>query len=146
MNLKIHSQILVYLQFFSMAWLLLNGNIFAHTPFLMALQITALVLVAWALLAMRLPNLSIFPEPKESAVFVSSGPYRWLRNPMYFSLLLFYAAQLADQFTLARSLVYGLLVVVLMMKIIREEKLLAEVFEGYNDYLKRTWRIIPFVF
>ena len=146
MNLKIHSQILVYLQFFSMAWLLLNGNIFAATPYLLAVQIAALVLGAWALLAMRLPNVSIFPEPKESAEFFTSGPYRWLRNPMYLSLLLFYAAQLADQFSLARSLVYTLLLVVLLMKIFREEQLLADVFEGYNDYQKRTWRMIPFVF
>ena len=53
-----------------------------------ALLVMALLLAALALSVNRPGNFNIRPTPKPGARLVRSGPYRWLRHPMYSSLLL----------------------------------------------------------
>ncbi len=57
-------------------------------PLTLFLLATAIVLGVWTLGHNRLGNFNIRPELRSGARLVTGGPYRWIRHPMYMSVLL----------------------------------------------------------
>jgi len=49
--------------------------------------IVAMLLAISAVVAMRIRNLSALPEPVRNGEFVERGPYKFIRHPMYSSVL-----------------------------------------------------------
>jgi protein-S-isoprenylcysteine O-methyltransferase Ste14 len=84
---------------------------------------------------------------KEEHALVQTGPYRWLRHPIYTGILVMYlGVVLVTGEWLA---IAGLLVVVFAYwrKIRLEEKNLNVAFgEEYNAYRRDTWALVPGVF
>jgi protein-S-isoprenylcysteine O-methyltransferase Ste14 len=79
---------------------------------------------------------------------VEQGPYRWIRHPAYLGGLL---AQVGLGLTLTNWLAMLLPVCCLAVgyayRIPLEERALVRgLGPGYSDYMRRTWRLIPFVF
>jgi protein-S-isoprenylcysteine O-methyltransferase Ste14 len=82
---------------------------------------------------------------KQNQAFVDSGPYQWIRHPIYTAYLLNYigGGLLAGNWvlTFVPLLAYSLLVA---MRMGREEQVLIEQFgEPYIDYMQRTGRLLP---
>ena len=77
---------------------------------------------------------------------VSTGPYRWVRHPMYTgALLLLLVTPPALGSLVAIPLVVPLAAVI-VARIGDEERLLADTLEGYSDYQHTVrYRLIPFV-
>jgi len=81
----------------------------------------------------------------EEQRLVTSGPYRFLRHPMYAAFYLLHLAVffLTSNWFLGASWTV-FLTVIIFMRINREEKLLIEKFkEEYLFYMQRTGRFIP---
>jgi protein-S-isoprenylcysteine O-methyltransferase Ste14 len=97
----------------------------------------------WTLAHNRLGNFGIFPEPRANARLVTSGPYAWVRHPMYLAVLLFAAGFLLGWRGLPHVAAFTVLAVVLHAKAGREERLLRQRFPEYAAYAARTARIIP---
>jgi len=78
---------------------------------------------------------------------ITEGPYRLLRNPAYtggLTTLLGLGLSLGNGLSLAVLLIAGLVVYVLRVK--AEERMLGQAFGArYEEYKKRTWALIPFV-
>ena len=137
---------LVVAQFALIGWL-----IWPLTPQRWSLPALALVACAaglglWTFVHNRPGNFNIRPEPKASGRLVTSGPYRYMRNPMYSALLLFAAAEVlayADGWKIACWLALAL---VLLAKSMLEERGLRELHAGYAEYAKRVRRFIPGLF
>lgn len=110
--------------------------------FLLAMSV---VLFAWTLGHNRLGNFSVVPEVRRGARLVTSGPYRWVRHPMYISVLLGAAAFVAADPRIWRILAWVALVAVLIAKATREESNLRAAFPEYAEYASRTKRFIPFI-
>lgn len=95
---------------------------------------------------MKINNLNVAPEVKKNAVFVESGPYCIIRNPMYASLMVFFGTGLLQSFQLVKFIVFLVLVLVFIFKIRLEEKFLEDRFgKIYLDYKKKTYRLIPYL-
>ncbi len=140
------SLILVIIQFSSFAFFGLVGGLFAKGVFFVV-QILGLAIGLWGILAMKMGNFNIQPEVKHTAIFVSHGPYKIIRNPMYSGLILFFGVSVFYNFTLLRLGVFLALISVLLLKIFMEEQFLIEKFgEQYATYKKRTYRLIPFIY
>ena len=82
---------------------------------------------------------------KQDHAFVSSGPYHWIRHPIYTAYLLNYAGGglLAGNWVLAfvPTILYSLLVVI---RLKHEEQVLINQFgDTYCDYMQRTGRLLP---
>ena len=91
------------------------------------------------------PSLTPLPYPKPNATLVQTGPYRFVRHPIYAGgIALAYGWALVVQGWL--TLVYAtLLLVFLDVKSAREERWLAARFPGYPDYQRRVRKLIPFI-
>lgn len=143
---KTLSYLLVTIQFGSLAVFALTGPWLARMPWLLALEAGGLLLGVWAILAVRLRNVHILPDVRTGAQFVRRGPYRFIRHPMYASLLLIAAALTLDQPNALRVAALVVLLIDILVKLHYEERLLAAAFPEYAQYQRETKRLIPFVY
>ena len=112
------------------------------------LSISALGLVVglYTLAHNRLGNFGIYPEPIPDACLVTTGPYQWIRHPMYTSLLLVMTGIALYQHAWPNYLGLALLGIAVFGKMQIEESHLHLKFQDYSDYVKRTHRLIPKVY
>ena len=139
-------RLLVVVQFALIGWL-----IWPLTPQRWSLPALALVACAgglglWTFVHNRPGNFNIRPEPKASGRLVTSGPYRYMRNPMYSALLLFAAAEVLAYADVWKIACWLALALVLLAKSMLEERGLRELHAGYAEYAKRVRRFIPGLF
>ncbi len=113
---------------------------------LLLVQAAAILLGLWAITTMGLHQLRIQPEVHPNARLVMSGPYRWIRHPMYTSVLLFTAAALAADFSYQRAVIWIALLLTMHFKLHYEERLLCHHFPGYERYREQSWRLVPWVY
>lgn len=140
------SKILVFLQFAVIGFFVSDGS-FQKQPFLLLLQIISLFIGLWGIYVMKFGTFNIQPELKENAQLNKKGPYKIIRNPMYFGLILFFGLAAIGHFTILRLLLFLLLTAVLLLKILMEEQFLEQKFgDKYKQYKTKTFRLIPFVF
>ena len=146
---RVPSTVLVALQFglitllvFAMRWPVLP-RAWPLTLFLLGM---AVVLGLWTLGYNRWGNFNIRPELRSGARLVTGGPYRWIRHPMYASVLLGVGALVYADPRPWRVMLLVALLLVLMTKAAREEAYLRAAFPEYSAYASRTWRLVPFVY
>lgn len=99
---------------------------------------------AWALYEQK-KFFSVFPEPIEGSELLVSGPYKYVRHPMYFSIVSFCLCVLVLNLSYLLFVNYIFIILILAFKIKREEKLLEEKFEKYAHYKSKTKSILPFI-
>jgi len=106
----------------------------------------ALLLFGWTLRANRLGNFNIHPRPRVGGTLVTSGPYAWIRHPMYSAFLLgtFALARTADAG--AAWLAWWALSLVLWFKSTLEERWMLAQHPGYAHYREQTKRFVPWVY
>ncbi len=108
------------------------------------LGLLAVAMVQWVLRTLG-PNVSETVLTKERHELVTSGPYRWIRHPLYATgLTLFVAIGLMAGSWLV-LLLSGIGCILLRWLVIplEEEALVAKFGDRYRDYRQRTGRLIP---
>ena len=141
---------LVLLQFGLLAvliWLALPAVLEWRIPLAAWLAALAAVLLGvWTLRANRLGNFNIHPRPRAGGTLVTSGPYAWIRHPMYTAFLLgaFALTRTADAG--AAWLAWWTLSLVLWFKSTLEERWMLAQHPGYAHYREQTKRFVPWVY
>lgn len=134
------NQVLAYL------YLLISAPVLAPNLFIYILYILGIGLAVWAAWEMySKAKLRVMPQPAAETALVTSGPYRWIRHPMYTALMLGATGHLLQDITLERTGVFIILGAVLYFKARFEEELMVEQFPFYADYMQSTKRFIPFI-
>jgi protein-S-isoprenylcysteine O-methyltransferase Ste14 len=136
---------LVATQFLLIALIMLAGPLWPTHWGLQGMMVLGGVIALWAFMAMGLGNIRAFPEIPQHGRLVVHGPYRWVRHPMYTSVLVMTLAWMVEYPFPFRMMLWGGLVVTLWIKLRYEESLLIERFPEYNNYRRQTKRLIPFV-
>lgn len=107
------------------------------------LGISAGSLLVWTLRSLG-RNLTDTVVTRKEHTLVTSGPYRWVRHPFYFSGTM---AILANSLAAANWFLFVTGTLVFILWVIRtrkeEEHLLARFGDEYRNYMKRTGRFLP---
>ena len=135
------------------AWFVLIGldHRFLWTGTPLAVQIlgaaligAGMVLVWETFRANTFATTQVRVQAERAQTVIDSGPYRYVRHPMYAGMVLFVigtALMLGSLWGLAAT---PLLFVMLGLRIRGEEQVLKQDLAGYADYMTRTpWRIVP---
>jgi len=144
---RVFSVALVVAQFGIIVAMLLWPTALVWSFYAIALVIVGGLIGVWALTANRIGNFNIRPEPKEDGALITSGPYRFIRHPMYTAVMLAFAGMALADLSKNRFVLWTTLFGILVVKSTWEERwLLNRYGDSYADYLKTTKRFIPFIF
>jgi len=141
-----YSKLLVILQFTFIAAIVQYCNFPFYNPILLFVGVLSGVVGLLAIVTMKLNNLRVQPIPKPDAELISSGIYNYIRHPMYSSVLLLMLPFVVSTPETISFVLYCLLITTLIIKLRYEEHLLLQKFPSYSEYMKRTYRLIPFLF
>lgn len=137
--------IYVVIQFGCIIYLIINAQ-FDHLNALSTSFLTlSIVIGLTAVVNMKLSNLNIVPTLKDRHQLVTHGIYRFIRHPMYTSVLLFCLALTLTVTDKQTIIVMFILLINLILKSTLEEKLLSERFDDYSYYKNKTGRFLPFL-
>lgn len=140
------SLILVIIQFSCLIYFISLKN-FITNDYLILIQILGFLVALWGLWVMKIGNFNIQPEVKSNAIFIKKGPYKIIRNPMYFGLITFFGAVVLNDHKPINLFFYIMLCIVLVMKIQMEETFLQKRFGvTYQEYKKTTYRLFPYIY
>jgi protein-S-isoprenylcysteine O-methyltransferase Ste14 len=142
---RIKSFLLVSIQIACILLIMGSGPLLAANRLLLVAETAGIALGLWSLAVMGIKNLNIAPTVREGAELVFRGPYRYIRHPMYASVLMTIWALIIDRFTMLRLIAGLILTADLAIKIFYEEGILKRHFREYPAYMERTKRIIPFI-
>ena len=119
-------------------------SLFANSSPGIAVQIFAALLMIGARVTFGRRSFHLAANPTAGEL-VTDGPYRFVRHPIYSSILLFILASVVSHRSL-RTLAVGLLVFgALLVRVLSEEKFLRKRYPEYSKYAAKTARLIPFV-
>lgn len=146
MGLKIKSILLVLIQFSCIGFLVFNCHLNRSNTISIIIIGFSVTLAFWAICAMQKSTLRIFPEPSQSAILITNGPYQYIRHPMYTSVLLSCFGLVLTNLNFASVICFLLLLLDLTIKLHWEEILLEQKFEEYRKYKSNSKRLIPFIY
>ena len=118
-------------------------------PFWLSIVFACIMVLSyliWAEVLRENTYLSRTIKVEENQKLVDTGLYGIVRHPMYLASILLFLSMpliLGSLFSFFVFLIYPILIII---RIIYEEKLLVNELEGYEDYKKKVkYRLIPFI-
>lgn len=94
----------------------------------------------------KIGNFSVYPEPKPQAILITSGPYQYIRHPMYVSLVIMMVGIALYNLHWLNGLGLIMVMLAVIYKTHIEEELLSIHFPKYAEYQQQTKRFIPRVY
>jgi protein-S-isoprenylcysteine O-methyltransferase Ste14 len=141
-NAKLLSTPVVLVLILAAAGLLLTHSLLGRGPLSIGLQVVAALLWIWARLTFGLRSFHYTANPTVGGL-VTAGPYRYLRHPIYASVLLLVWAGAAANPSWISAALGALATAMLFLRMIFEETLLRRAYPEYDDYARHTKRVVP---
>ena len=124
--------------------LFINKSLLASGFIALTIQILAAVLMTWARITFGKRSFHAAANPTEGGL-VTTGPYAYIRHPIYASLLYFLGAAVLSHLSLLNVILGIFGTVGAFIRIYSEEHLIIHQYPEYADYAARTKRVIPFL-
>lgn len=142
MSLKYLSVAAFVIAVLALVGLAAKGWILGTGPVTIGLQALAILLMVWARITFGMRSFHAAANPTEGGL-VTSGPYHYVRHPIYTSVLLFVWAGIAAHLSW-QSATLGLVVTAgLWGRMLSEERLIVQKYPEYAEYARRTKRVLP---
>jgi protein-S-isoprenylcysteine O-methyltransferase Ste14 len=125
--------------------LLAMRALFSSFPLVISVQVIAVLLFLWARITFGRRSYHVGANPTDGGL-VTSGPYRYIRHPIYSAMCLFTMAAVAGNWSWRAGLCGGLILVSAVIRIYCEETLVAARYPEYAQYKAATRRLIPYVY
>jgi len=143
---KIYPYILVTIQLSCLTYIAVSGPLLASGYAGIFVESTGIFLGIFAIYINGIGNFNVTPKIKENGQLITTGPYGFIRHPMYSAQLIAVLPLIIDHFNYWRFASLLLLLFVLLLKVKYEERSLKVKFKEYADYTSRTKRLIPFIY
>jgi protein-S-isoprenylcysteine O-methyltransferase Ste14 len=145
MSLKIGSVLGYVIAVLGLIFLLEKNYILSKNPVTIVIQIFSVILMIWARVTFGFRSFHATANTTKGKL-VTTGPYRWLRHPIYAAVIYFgWACFIA--FPKIETLIAVIFISGgLFIRILLEEKALNKTYAEYVEYSKRAKRLIPFVY
>jgi protein-S-isoprenylcysteine O-methyltransferase Ste14 len=111
---------------------------------LLVVQLLAAAVMPWARRSFQPGQFNIHAEPKEGSM-ISSGPYKFIRHPMYASALVIIWSGILGHFSTVNLIIAVIVTIVVTIRIITEEQFLRARYPDYLNYSHNTKLIIPYI-
>jgi len=131
--------------FAGLVGLVLTRSLFSPHPAVIAAQVAAAALMIWARVTFGFRSFNLTAEPTEGGL-VTSGPYAFVRHPIYAAILLFVAAAGAGHPSAASLACVAVVAAGAFARMLAEERELRQAYPEYAEYARRVKRVLPFVF
>jgi protein-S-isoprenylcysteine O-methyltransferase Ste14 len=125
--------------------LVLTWSAFATGPVGWAVQAAAAGLMIWARRTFGIRSFHAVANPTAGDL-VTTGPYRYLRHPIYAAVLWFTWTGALSHLSARNAGLAVLGTIGATMRIMAEERFLRVQYPEYAAYAARTERVIPFIF
>jgi protein-S-isoprenylcysteine O-methyltransferase Ste14 len=135
----------VAVQFMAIIILIFTGSIFPSDIIKLTIMILSALFGLWAMYVHRF-RFNALPELRDDSSLKTSGPYRFVRHPMYTSLIFITLIWVINDFTIFRLAVWIILLITIHLKSEYEEQLLIKKFPEYPQYKTLTKKFIPFIY
>ena len=119
--------------------------LFSNSKIVIAVQVAAVALLLWGRKTLGRRSFHAAAVPTAGDL-VTSGPYHFIRHPIYTAGCLFCWAGILGNVSMIALAAGALLLLGSGIRIFTEEKLLKEHYPQYGQYATATKRMIPFVF
>ena len=129
----------------ALAGLAVRGAFFSSQPVAIMAEVAAVALMIWARLAFGNRSFHAAANPTPGGL-VTSGPYRFIRHPIYTAVCLFGWSGILAHWSLINVLLGALLFVGAVGRMLCEERLIIEIYPEYRDYAQATKRMVPYIF
>lgn len=117
------------------------------SPLTLLFLMLSTALALWVIGYNKIGNWSVLPSPKKDAALITTGPYYFMRHPMYLSVMMGCLSGVLHNQSLTAFFAWLTLVIILNIKTRYEERLLSMHFKEYKQYQASVkTRFFPTVF
>jgi protein-S-isoprenylcysteine O-methyltransferase Ste14 len=129
----------------ALAGLFAMKSLLASSLVAVAAQIVALCLVVWARVTFGRRSFHAAADPTSGGL-VTTGPYRFIRHPIYTGACLFGWAGVLSNWSLPAASLGIVLLVGALGRMLCEERMVIQAYPEYRQYAQITKRMVPYVF
>ena len=143
--LKMISLLAVLLMIVAIVGLYAMHALLSFHPLAIALQVIAVALMVWARVTFGRRSFHASADPTAGGL-VTTGPYRYIRNPIYTAAILFVWGAVVTHWSWKSATLGLVLILGAVIRMLCEERLLKQSYPEYLQYSKTTKRMIPYLF
>jgi len=140
-----YPQLLVAAQFGLIGLMVLLSHGILYSKVGVVVLLAGVLFGLWAIAYNTWGNFHIRPLIKEGCSLITTGPYRYIRHPMYTSVIVMMLGLFLSSPTLPEGILLLLLILILYLKAKREEQLWCGHDPEYLSYREKTKLFIPFL-
>jgi protein-S-isoprenylcysteine O-methyltransferase Ste14 len=145
MFLKYGSIIAFIISLVGLFYLIKHNYIISKNLITIIIQISSVGVMIWARITFGMRSFHASANTTNGGL-VTNGPYKWLRHPIYASIIYFFLACLIAYPNIETLIAVLVIVFSTYARMIFEEISLKKTYIEYEFYSRKTKRLIPFIF